>query len=36
MAINFHIGRKDEKWKKNCISMIKSTVISVFQKEKGT
>ncbi|PED16901.1 hypothetical protein CON63_29080 [Bacillus toyonensis] len=34
MAIDFHVSRKDEKQKKNLVNMIKSTVISIFQKNK--
>lgn len=32
MAIDFHIGRKDEKQKKKLILMIISTIISFFEK----
>ncbi|PDY53807.1 hypothetical protein CON61_08090 [Bacillus toyonensis] len=34
MAIDFHVSRKDEKQKKNLVNMIKSTVISIFQKKQ--
>ncbi|PGC98394.1 hypothetical protein COM31_26705 [Bacillus toyonensis] len=34
MTIDFHVSRKDEKQKKNLVNMIKSTVISIFQKNK--